>query len=53
MDIPQDIRTTKRRLDYSDLVLYWAMVEDNIIKRDEKLESEFATLKIKLGAGRT
>jgi hypothetical protein len=29
------------------------MVGDNIIKRDEKLEAEFAALKIELGTGRT
>lgn len=53
MDTPRAILTTKGQLDYSDFVLYWAMVNDDIIKRDEKLEDEFAALKIKLGTGRT
>lgn len=53
MDTHLAIPITKVQLDYSDLVLYWAMVNDDIIKRDEKLEDEFAALKIKLGTGRT
>lgn len=54
MDTPPDIHTTKPpEYDYSDVALYWAMVGDNIIKRDEKLEAEFAALKIELGTGRT
>ena len=54
MDTPQDTPTTKQpKYDYSDVCLYWAMVNDDIIKRDEKLEAEFAAGKIKLGTGRT
>lgn len=51
--LPDTPTTKPPEWDCSDVALYWAMVSDSIIKRDEKLEAEFAALKIELGTGRT